>query len=362
MDCSEITPISAFQSTNLNSKIDSFTRLADRITRSLGAPLVNLEIHHDQLFENISIACEMFAKFAGYTEELLVFDSDLYEKNKGIKLDALFSITPNFNRVNTPSAGQPVQYVASETIPAFVFSTSESLSALYPDGIFKNQILTETNFLSVIFFDPILETNFVSTKQNPDQKIVNSFDYDTMDYRKVIDVFEFEEGSNTGVNTLFTLEQTLAQQTYFSYAMGNYGFDLISWYTLKNWLEVREKLLAIRRYYTFDERTQYLVFYPPPKTKEAGGRFYGVVACYVERPLRDIIKEQWVYQYALALSKISIGNVRGKYSGTTMFGGGQINYNDLLSQGLAEKEKLETKLYESAPGLGDAAPPQFFVG
>jgi hypothetical protein len=29
-----------------------------------------------------------------------------------------------------------------------------------------------------------------------------------MDYRKVVDVTEFEEGSTTGINTLFTLEQT----------------------------------------------------------------------------------------------------------------------------------------------------------
>ena len=67
-----------------------------------------------------------------------------------------------------------------------------------------------------------------------------------MDYRKVVDVTDFEEGSTTGINTLFTLEQTLAQQTYFSYAMGNYGFDLVSWYTLKEWIDTREKMLAIR--------------------------------------------------------------------------------------------------------------------
>jgi hypothetical protein len=93
---------------------------------------------------------------------------------------------------------------------------------------------------------------------------MNSFDYDIMDYRKVMDIIDFEEGSSTGVNTLFTIEQTLAQQTYFSYAMGNYGFDLISWYVLKNWLKDREKLLATRRYLQFDERTQYLTMFPPP--------------------------------------------------------------------------------------------------
>ena len=217
------------------------------------------------------------------------------------------------------------------------------------------------NYTDVINYNGLLVNNF-NKSRNDETKSINSFDYDVMDYRKVIDIIDFEEGSSTGVNTLFTIEQTLAQQTYFSYAMGNYGFDLISWYVLKNWLEVREKLLALRRYFTFDERTQYLTMYPPPRTPGSGSRFYGVLNCYVERRLRDVIKEPWVYQYALALSKIAIGNVRGKYTGTTMFGGGQINYNDLLSQGLSEKEKLEEKLFTSTPGFGDAAPPSFFVG
>lgn len=358
MDCTAITPITAFQSTNLSSKIDTFSRLGDRITRSLGAPLINLELHHDQLFENISIACEMFARYAGYTEEILVFDSDLYVDGKGIRLDELFSITPFFNKTNTPSK---TVYAATSSINSNIFNASTTLSSTYADGIFKNQILTTSNYLSVINFDGTLAQYF-NPSSNSQDRYVNSFDYDAMEYRKVIDVIDFEEGSSSGVNTLFTIEQTLAQQTYFSYAMGNYGFDLISWYTLKNWMEIREKLLATRRYYTFDDRTQCLVFYPPPRTPGSGSRFYGAMPCYVERPLRDIIKEPWVYQYALALSKITVGNVRGKYTGTTLFGGGQINYTDLLSQGLAEKERLEQKLYEGAPGLGAAAPPQFFIG
>ena len=74
----DITPISAFQSTNLSSKITSFDRLSDRILRSLGYPYINVELHRDQLYENISIANEMFAKFAGYTREYLIFNSNLY--------------------------------------------------------------------------------------------------------------------------------------------------------------------------------------------------------------------------------------------------------------------------------------------
>ena len=186
----------------------------------------------------------------------------------------------------------------------------------------------------------------------------NVFDYDVMDYRKVMDVVEFEEGSSTGINTLFTLEQTLAQQTYFSYALGNYGFDLLSWYTLKEFIDTREKLLAIRRDLKFDPRTQYLTMYPQP----GKSRFYGVISCYVERPIRDLIKEQWVYQYALALCKITIGRVRSKFGSVALLGGGSLNY-DLLEEGKTEKTELERRLLEGAsPGLGDADPVMFFVG
>ena len=321
--------------------------------------MINVEIHHDQLFENISIACELFTKYAGYTEEFLVFDSDLYIDGKGVKLDELFSITPYFNKVTTPST---TVYIATSTIPASYFSTSPELSSIYTDGIFPNQVLTTSDFLSVINFNSAVVDTF-KPSENSQQQIVNSFDYDTMDYRKVIDIIDFEEGTSTGINTLFTIEQTLAQQTYFSYAMGNYGFDLISWYILKDWIEQREKLLATKRHLTFDSRTQYMVMYPPPRTPGSGSRFYGVVACHVERPLRDIIKEPWVFQYALALSKISLGNTRGKYQGVTMYGGGSINFNDILSQGLEEKKMLEETLFTGAsPGFGDADPPMFFLG
>ena len=319
--------------------------------------MINIEIHQDQLFEFIAQACEMYTKYAGYTEEYLVFDSNLYVTDVGIKLDDLFSISGEFNRVTPPTA--TTVYTATSSIPGATFSTSITLSSYFADGIFQNQLLTTTDYLSVLNFNSTL-TQYFSASLTPQVKYQNTFDYDTMDYRKVIDIFNFETGTSDGVNTLFTIEQTLAQQTYFSYAMGNYGFDLISWYTLKNWLEVRDKLLAQRQSFTFDGRNQMLVLYPPPKT---GSRYWSTVACYVERPLRDIIKEPWVFQYALALTKMAVANVRGKYSGTTLFGGGSINASDLMTQGLAEKDKLEQQLYTgAAPGMGDAMPPQFFIG
>jgi hypothetical protein len=381
----DITPISAFQSTNLSSKITSFDRLSDRILRSLGYPYINVELHRDQLYENISIANEMFAKFAGYTREFLIFDSRLYVKNYGIKLDTLFTAkntdtfaqqinnnntNPQFSKyVNAPSTA----YVVNNYIPSSLFSSMSSVSASFTNGASANQLITTDVYNYIVNQNPSLAVNFTQSNQpvvtfegqtnvipNGTPQL-NSFDYDIMDYRKVISVVDFEEGSTTGINTLFTIEQTLAQQTYFSYAMGNYGFDLISWYVLKDWLKNREKLLATKQSFDFDDRTQILRMYPQPDASNNGVTYFGVIQCYVERPLRDIIKEQWVYQYSLALSKIVLGRVRGKFAGTTLFGGGSLNA-DMLAEGLNEKEKLELQLYEGTPGMGDAEPPMFFVG
>ncbi len=381
----EIAPISGFQSTNLNSRVDNFNRLGDRILRSLGYPFTNVEIHRDQLYENISIAVEYFSKFAGYTKEYLIFDSNLYKKDYGIKIDDLFTLqnsetfaeqkelkTPNKDFTKSINTKETV-FTATSAIPGSLFSSISSLSSALENGIASNDIFAEDFYNEIVtelsaigdLFQPQVKNNI--TRQgsvvNDSNQLINSFDYDVMDYRKVIAVTDFEEGSSTGINTLFTIEQTLAQQTYFSYAMGNYGFDLISWYTLKNWLETREKMLATKRSYAFDERTQILRMFPQPNASSSNVRFYGVVSCYVERPIRDILKELWVYQYALALTKMAVANIRGKYGNVTLFGGGSLNASEFMTQGLSEKEKLEEQLMTgSAPGQGDADPPLFFVG
>lgn len=387
-----ITPVSAFQSTNLSNKIDSFNRLADRIVRSLGAPLVQIELHQDQLFESIMISCEMFTKYAGYTKEYLAFDSDLYTPNVGLRLDHLYTLAnPTLTLdqkadgvTQAPETGYSFDlpnsvYVATSGIHSTSFALVSSLSSAFTEGVYQHQILDYSTYNQIV-------TSFANTQSTssipvstyfveshlPNQtragnvlteapsRVSNMFDYDLMEYRKIMAITEFEEGSTTGINTLFTIEQTMAQQTYFSYAMGNYGFDLVSWYAVKEWLEMREKLLSLKRSWMFDPRTQIMQIYPEPNSST---RFWGVVAAYVESPIRDVIKEQWVYQYALALSKIILAQVRGKYGNITMFGGQTFNATDIMTEGIKEKEKLETQLFEgAAAGFGDSDPCLFFVG
>jgi len=379
-----ISPISGFQSTNLNNRIDNFDRLGDRVLRTLGYPFINVEIHKDQLYENISIAVEYFTKFAGYTKEYLIFDSAMYKKNYGIKLDELFTLQSSDtfkeqkelktrNLDFTKMVEDSTVYVSTSSVQGSLFTGISSLSAALLNGIdaydiftpsLYDNIVTEVPLVSSIFKTKVKDNFTVEGLNNVNTgQYINSFDYDVMDYRKVIAITDFEEGSSTGINTLFTIEQTMAQQTYFSYAMGNYGFDLISWYTMKEWMEMREKLLATRRSYTFDERTQIMRMYPQPNAGNSDIRFYGVIACNVERPIRDVIKELWVYQYTLALTKMVVANIRGKYGNVSLFGGGSVNATDLMTQGLAEKQALEEQLLTGAsPGQGDSDPALFFVG
>ena len=84
--------------TTLNPQVTSYEDLSVRIQRQLGAPLINLEISDEQVYDNITDAIEYFTKWAGYTEEYLVFDSKLYVPGVGIKVDDLINNTQKLTR------------------------------------------------------------------------------------------------------------------------------------------------------------------------------------------------------------------------------------------------------------------------
>ena len=435
-------------STYLANQVTTYQRLADRISYALGWPIVNLELHGNQIYTNIAQSVEFFSKYAGYTEEHLVFDSDKYTRGKGLDIAELLTLTPELTATydstievttrttsevatttgkdfNADSEGtfislfefnvgdaavDPSEYtftvtledsnaqvskalviaVSGETVDGALTESADVSLTQYGDVFTTSTEIFEvssipgvkteqfggsyTNAVSVGIVlgaemtkagavnanRNAVSTDATTTQQLTTQKpIIGNFDDLTRQKRKVIDVYSHEESSSSSLNTLFTIEQTLAQQTYFSYAMGNYGFDLISWYILKQWLETREKMLSTKRYFKFDERTQHLLLLPEPKT---GDRFYGCVSCYVEKPIRDIIKEPWVFQYALALTKITLGRVRGKFGNAQLFGGTNLD-TSILQEGLQEKKELEEMMTTGAStGFGDGAPPMFFVG
>jgi len=287
-----VLPNNFHGSLTFNSTIKSYDALAQRIRRTLGEPMVQVELSSEQMYELIDVAIEYFTKFAGVTEEYLVFRSDLYKRGVGLRIDMLFSVTPDMYNTD---------------------SNSPSLSACY--------------------------------------------DYDMGDYRKVVDVFSFEQGDNQGVNTLFTIENTIAQQAYFGNLLGNVGYDLITWQALKTWIDTREKVLALKPYLRFYPETQILKILPEPNTTLSP--YYGLIGAKVQKRIKDLVSNSWVYKYTLALSKITLAHVRGKYAGTNLFGNQTVNYQDLMNQGIKEKDELEKELEENNI---DTDPVRFFIG
>ena len=310
--------------TTLNPQVTSYEDLSVRIQRQLGAPLVNLEISDEQVYDNITDAIEYFTKWAGYTEEYLIFDSRLYVPGVGIKVDDLINKSDQLisKQKSLASSTSTVSGCECPT-PALSAEWDASNPALSAECTAKDDL---------------------------------DYDYDMASFRKVIDCFEFSKGEDTGINTLFTLEQAMAQNIYSSYMIGNFGFDLITWEVLKGFIDTRNKVLAMQDQFRFDSRNQLLRIIPEPRDTHT---YLGVVGCYVERPIKDLIRERWVQKYALALTKIAIGSVRGKFVGTNMFGGGTINYADFYQQGLKEKELLEQELMNN---YIDNSPPTFFIG
>jgi hypothetical protein len=307
--------------TTLNPQVVTYEDLSIRIQRQLGAPLINLELTDEQIYDNITDAIEYFTKWAGYTEEYLIFDSKLYIPCVGIKVDDLINKSRKVCKPLTSSTT-----TTSTTTPAV-----------------PGEIAAEW------------DTETITTTLTCSCEPQYDYDDDLASLRKVIDCFEFSKGEDTGINTLFTLEQAMSQQIYSSYMIGNFGFDLVTWEVLKGFIDTRNKVLAMQDQFRFDSRTQILKIIPEPRSNHS---YLGVVGCYVERPIKDIIKEKWVQKYTLALCKIAVARVREKFTGTNMMGGGSLNAG-LLAEGIQEKEKLEQELMNN---YVDSAPPTFFIG
>lgn len=370
-----------FGSTTFSNRITSYDLLSRRVKHMLGAPLVQIEISDEQMYECIDTACEFFTKFAGTTEEFLIFRSDLYIPGVGLPIGRLINISPDLgdNIIDSPG-NTPTEYNQtigngvdkSFTIPHNL-NSRDVIVEIY-DANTSTQVFATVNFLSensvsVSFSFAIPQNSYRVVVMNgrtssepspfdpPAGVPVNfGWDFDLNDYRKVVDVYSFAEGNNSGINTLFSIEHTIAQQAYFGHLLGNVGYDLITWQALKGWLDLRDKVLALTPYLRFNPDTQILKIIPEPSKTSI---YYGLVGCHLQKAIKDIVSQLWVYRYTLALVKIATAHARGKYAGTSLFGGQTVSYQDLMSQGLSERDKLEDELMNKRI---DSPPPRFFIG
>ena len=415
-DICKITPLEAYMSTNLNNKLKSYEDLTTRILNILGFPATSVtDVHLDQIHEAITMAVEMFTRYAGYTQEVMVFDSRLYKPNVGIHLGNLYtvaSIEENHEHWGsqfwTSKGPDHLQrehhdvYVCKKQIPkaAYFISHEEfdimeknckaadkdllcylkDVSDEYPCGIEELSVISGMLYQFLVNRRGFKPEDFKKSKDKvltlggekmtiyaEDEELgrvrdpmyyEKTYDYDLMDYRKVKSVTNFKEMTTMSPMALFAGEMGMSEQAYFAWEFNNKGFSLVERHCLGEWLDMREKILALDRKFVFDPYTQYLKLYPQPRP---GSHFAAVIECYVERPLRDIIKDPWVYKYSLAMVKVMIGNIRGKWGDVQLLGGGVISGNRFTQEGNEELKSLEQMLIEKR-GYGSAPPPVFLIG
>jgi len=290
-----VTPVGVRASTTLNPVVTSYELLSERIKMQIGWPMTNIEICEDQIIDFISQACEWYSKYAGFTEEFLVFDSKIYQCGYGMKIDHILnSITDFYCPYSTAGRMVSGQYV----------------------------------------------------------------DCDLNNYRKVVAIFSCDPAGGHGSSSavLFNMDYMFAQQAYFGNMLGSTGFDTTTWHMLKEWMDLRKKMFATDIYVNFNPVTQVVRLTPEPHVRSGG--YIGVIGCRMEASVAELVQERWVQRYSLALTKIALAHIRGKFGNVTLFGGGSVNATDLMTQGMAERDKLEAELMD---GFGEADPPLFFI-
>ena len=434
-----VKPVEFYMSTNLNNKIKSYEDLTERILNMLGYPAVSIsDIHANQIHQAISMAVERFTRYAGFTKEYLIFDSRLYEPNKGVPIDKLFTVASIWDGKDSPSISRALSrgpeqslslgedvyvtkvyikkcdyFISAEDYNTLMKSgrqeDKETISYLYEMSRKYPEGIEELSIISQFFYDFLLTNRGYSKdqfKKSKDKVFTQNgekldiykettkpldiysedgenlllqmengvdlgrqrhnvknynqmFDYDLMDYRKVVSVVSYEETNNTAISALFSFDTALAQQFFYANQFHTHSFGLTTWYCLHEWRNMYEKLLQTKKDFSFNNRTQYFMLNPQPKPWQF---FYGLLECWVEKPLKDVIVEPWVFDYALAVVKEMLGRVRSKWGdGTSLLGGGSLTGNALAQEGVTKQKELMDELMQKQ-AYGAASPTRFFVG
>ena len=412
----ELKPLQVFMSTNLNNKNKTYADIAERILHFFGYPAVSVsDIHRDQIYDAISMAVERFYKHAGVVKEYLILDSRLYERNHGIPIDKLCTLSGILSRPDDYATRKTSERGPEQTVkvPDDVYITKtyvskgdyfiseqdykllsanvsptqleeikmlKVMSEKYPDGVeelsiiskdFMEFLVTKRKYVPEMFKkskDAVftvggerqeLYTDNGITSERDEIQYNKMFDYDIMDYRKVASVTNYSESGVSSITSLYNFDTSLAQQFFYTNQFNHRSFGLTSWYALHEWRNLYEKMLAVKRGWNFNKDTQYLTLTPQPKM---GERFFGIVECWVQKPLKDVLKEPWIFDYALAICKQILGRVRSKWGDSvSMLGGGSLSGNALAQEGIQAQKDLMQELIKNQ-AYGATHKPRFFMG
>ena len=174
----------------------------------------------------------------------------------------------------------------------------------------------------------------------------------------VAGIFSFDDDGTArsdGINTLFTAENTLWNASGGTWPFAGGGGSWIDYHIAMDNIKLTKYMTGKGYQFEYNSTTQYMTLYPDPVALSATTDSYIVLGTYVIRPEDQQYGESWVKRMGLAEAKITIGNIRSKFEGVQLLGGGTIN-TDIKQEGLAEKEALLQEIKDEYPAFG------FWVG
>lgn len=174
------------------------------------------------------------------------------------------------------------------------------------------------------------------------------------------------------IHTLFTIENYLYQMGMFDQILmrgGGNDYTLVSYHIARGFLETIKRYVVDAYNFKYHKYTNQLEISPPPPSSGvtsvlSAGEYvsntpgYLLLRTYqIEGTDEDIYENEWILDYATALTKISLGRVRSKFANFTAVGsnvGLSLDGDTLLQEGQAELEHLNETLRneEVWEGLG----------
>jgi len=171
-------------------------------------------------------------------------------------------------------------------------------------------------------------------------------------------VVDFDNASDIGssVTVLFSPINQMYNQGYLNFFSSSFGGGLTTFQMGMEYLELLSQTLEAKFAIDYNKYTHILKIEPTPQKT-----MVGVLEAWTKYTPGDTEKsmlynEIWVKNYSLALTKITLGIIWGKFAGMTIPGGATLNAATMLQEGQAEKKALEEILIST-----EAEPLGFFV-
>ena len=208
----------------------------------------------------------------------------------------------------------------------------------------------------------------------------------------VVDIVDYDDqGSEYGINTLFTVENFLYTRGVFNPAIwsGRYGHSLISYHVALDFLKTLDRYTPSIYNYKYHKYTNQLEVHPQPPSGNAlllpdengqeatydspgfvlirsymiEGSHYGSMESDPKLSTwkrgdsdEHFYTSDWIFDYALAECKLVLGRIRSKFANFNSIGniGIGLDGDTLLQEGTTEKERLDEtlRLEESHEGYG----------